>query len=123
MICCYLHCSIKRYKEEGKEHIFTVKQLLESAGLSQLNNQFIEQCIESEMLFDLKPEEFSNMLTSIGIKAWGHRHNLSRAVDEAKSKTDLKISNTAITNVSKKNSDQEETNLAEKKNQSLLRNL
>ena len=69
---------------ERKENIFAMKQVLESAGLSQFNDLFIEQCIDLEMLFDLKPEEFSNMLTSIGIIAWGHRHNLSRAVDEAK---------------------------------------
>ena len=60
--------------------------VLESVGLEDFENVFISEHIDMEMLLDLGDEELMDMFRSIGIGAWGLRHNLKRALQDIKKK-------------------------------------
>ena len=62
----------------------TLEDLLESVNLQQYSELFKQEMIDLNMLVNLKPEQFMEMVKDIGIVPWGHRHRLRTALEDMK---------------------------------------
>ena len=56
-------------------------RFLKNIGLEQYTNVFSDNDMEMDVLLDLRPEEFMDMVKDLGIKSFAHRHKLKRAVE------------------------------------------
>ena len=58
-----------------------IDRFLKNIGLEQYINVLSDNDMEMDVLLDLRPEEFMDMVKDLGIRSFAHRHKLKRAVE------------------------------------------
>ena len=71
-------------EEKSDEKVSCVNDVLDAINLAEYKAIFEAEKIDLDMLLDLRPDEFMEMVKDVGIVPWGHRRLLRKAIEDIK---------------------------------------